>query len=290
MSHIYPAMPARPSTPIPPDLYRVARLGWHVYPVRRGSRAACFRGAVDAATCNTDTIGTWCARWPGCGWRVVTGPSGLFALDVDRPGTHAADGVAALAALVRQHGPLPPRPMTRTGGSGGAVLFFRHCGEALRGQSGCPAPGLDPHRGRQAVTIPPAIHAATGGAYTWRIPPWQVPPPPIPSWLARLLAPIDNTLPPPPRHVDSARAQGALVRALHAICDAPVGTANTTLNARAYALGRWCGAGLLDMATARDTLLHAAARRRIPVAEARATVRSGLNAGQRNPRTPFHGY
>lgn len=281
-------MPPPSPSPIPPDLRRVALLGWHVYPVRPRSRAACFRGAVDAATCALDTIAAWCARWPGCGWRVVCGPSGLFALDVDRPGTHAADGVAALAALVRRHGPLPPRPMTRTGGSGGAVLFFRHAGEALTGRSGCPAPGLDPHRGRQAVTIPPALHAVTGGAYGWRVPPWQVAPPPIPHWLARLLAPAHDTTASParplPRMMDGARAQGALMRAMHAVCDAPAGTANTTLNARAYALGRWCGAGMMDVATARDTLLHAARQRNIPLPEARATIRSGLEAGQRQPR------
>lgn len=78
--------------------------------------------------------------------------------------------------------------------------------------------------------------------------------------------------------------RGTLMRALHAVCDAPRGMANTTLNARAYALGRWCGAGLLDPATARDTLLHAARLRNIPPAEARATIRSGLGAGLRNPR------
>ncbi|MBL7241145.1 bifunctional DNA primase/polymerase [Komagataeibacter rhaeticus] len=271
------------TAPIPPDLYRVARLGWHVHPVRAGSRAACFRGAAGQATCHLDTIARWCARWPGCGWRVVCGPSGLFALDVDRPGTHAADGVAALAALVRRHGPLPPRPMTRTGGSGGAVLFFAHRGEALRGHAGHPAPGLDPHRGPQAVTIPPGTHPATGGAYTWRVPPWVVPPPPIPPWLAALLAPPAVPSRPVPR-MDGERMRGTLMRALHAVCDAPRGMANTTLNARAYALGRWCGAGLLDPATARDTLLHAARLRNIPPAEARATIRSGLGAGLRNPR------
>ncbi|GAN97412.1 DNA recombinase/resolvase [Komagataeibacter europaeus NBRC 3261] len=109
-----------------------------------------------------------------------------------------------------------------------------------------------------------------------------MPPPPIPHWLAALLAPAPQ--PMPPRRMAADRAPGVLLRALHAVCDAPAGMANTTLNARAYALGRWCGAGMMDMAQARDTLLHAAQRRRIPLNEARATIRSGLNAGLRNPR------
>ncbi|MDT8871884.1 hypothetical protein RAA17_14120 [Komagataeibacter rhaeticus] len=134
---------------------------------------------------------------------------------------------------------------------------------------------VGPTPGPQAVTIPPGTHPATGGAYTWRVPPWVVPPPPIPPWLAALLAPPAVPSRPVPR-MDGGADAGTLMRALHAVCDAPRGMANTTLNARAYALGRWCGAGLLDPATARDTLLHAAHLRNIPPAEARATIRSGL--------------
>jgi hypothetical protein len=75
------------------------------------------------------------------------GGSGIWALDVDVPGPdHAADGVKALKELIAAHGPIPPRPATRTGG-GGYTLFFRHEGEPISGKSGTPAPGLDLPRG-----------------------------------------------------------------------------------------------------------------------------------------------
>lgn len=267
----------------PPDIERVALIGWAVYPCSRTSKAGCFAGAAAAASTDLDQIERWARDYPGCNWRVVCGRSKVFALDVDKPGTHTADGFAALAGLVEQHGALPPRPMTRTGGSAGAALFFAHHGEPLRGKSGVPAPGLDPHRGNQAVVIPPSRHPVTGGAYTWRVPPWEVAPPPIPAWLATLLAP-----PPPPvwrqpPQPSSERARNALMRAMHAVMDAPPGTANDTLNRRSYALGSWCAAGLLTETEAQASLYHAAMQRRIPGREAIATISSGLRAGSRKP-------
>ena len=274
---------------IPKDIERVAGHGWHVYPASRTSKAGCFAGATDAASCNLEQLDHWARDYPDCNWRVVCGPSRLFALDVDRPGTHHADGFAALQELVARHGPLPPRPMTRTGGSGGAALFFRHDVEHLRGESGCPAPGLDPHRGRQAIVLPPSRHPVTGGLYTWRLPPWEVAPPPIPGWLATLLTPK-----PEPAYAQQPflpteeRARNAVVRAVGAVQGAPSGSANVTLNKQAFRLGGWCGAGLLSEREATDAILEAARQRNIPSKEARDTVRSGFTAGRKCPVQARH--
>lgn len=269
---------------LPVEIENLANLGWYLYPMSPFSKAGAFKGAAESATYDLDKLEHWARQFPGCGWRVVCGPSGLFVLDVDRPGTHSSDGFAALAALVEKHGALPARPMTRTGGSGGAALFFRHDGQPLRGQSGNPTPGLDPHRGRQAVVVPPSRHPVTGGTYTWRVPPWELTPPPIPDWLATLLKP----LPEPewkrqPYVPTSERARNAIMRAIHAVQDAPKGQANDTLNKQAFRLGAWCGAGLLSEAEAVDTLYAAARARRVPHHEARATIRSGFKAGVRQP-------
>ncbi len=274
---------------IPSDIENVALLGWHVYPMSPKTKAGCFKGAHAAASCDLNIIERWCRDYPGCNWRVVMGPSRLFALDVDRAGqTHRADGFAALRGLVEKHGPLPPRPMTRTGGSGGAVLFFRHNGEDLRGASGCPAPGLDPHRNGQAIVIPPSRHPVTGGPYTWRrgCAPWEVAPPPIPDWLANLLKPLpepERDYSKQPFYVTNDRAFQVLMRAVHEIETAPSGGSNDTLNKQSYRIGRWCGAGVLSPSEARESLLVAARARGIPFREARDTIRSGLRGGMRNP-------
>nr|WP_018979408.1 bifunctional DNA primase/polymerase [Saccharibacter floricola] len=288
---VLPVIPPRSNRKksIPLEIENVALLGWHVYPMSPRSKAGCFKGAHDAATCDLDVIERWCRDYLGCNWRVVMGPSRLFALDVDRAGqTHKADGFAALQKLVRKHGPLPPRPMTKTGGSGGAVLFFRHQGELLRGASGCPAPGLDPHRIGQAIVIPPSRHPMTKGAYHWRkgCAPWEIAPPPLPSWLADLLRP------PPepvrdygknPFYVTNERAFQVLMRAVYSVETAPSGGSNDTLNKQAYRVGRWCGAGVLSEHDAIDCLLVASKSRGIPYREARDTIRSGLRGGMRHP-------
>lgn len=271
---------------LPDEIERVALLGWCVYPMSRHSKAGCFKGASDAATHDLDTLETWAREFPDCNWRVVMGPSRLFALDVDRPGTHEADGFSALRALVAEYGPLPPRPMTRTGGSGGAVLFFRHNLERLRGQSGYPAPGLDPHRGRQAIVIPPSRHPVTQGHYTWRrsCAPWEIDTPPIPGWLSKMMEPPPEPVTPCGPFVPTAgKARNALMRAMTEIENAPSGAGNVTLNRQAFRIGRWCGAGLLSEYEAQDAILYAASRRNIPRNEARDTTRSGIRAGMKNP-------
>src|SRR3954453_9976398 len=98
----------------------------------------------------------------------------------------------ALAGLVKQHGPIPPRPMTRSGG-GGLALFFRHRGEAIHGATGWPVPGIDPRRGKLSVTVPPSIHIRTRRPYAWAVAPWEVSPPDAPGWLLKAVTP-----PPPP--------------------------------------------------------------------------------------------
>ncbi|WP_395371167.1 hypothetical protein [Komagataeibacter diospyri] len=65
MSHKFTHDPRHPTRPVSRGPH-----GWHVLPMHTRSCAACFRGAVDHATCNLDTIVHWAARWPGCGWWV----------------------------------------------------------------------------------------------------------------------------------------------------------------------------------------------------------------------------
>jgi hypothetical protein len=267
-----------------PDIERVALLGWHLYPASTRSKAGCFPGAADAASCNLEQLETWANAFGECNWRVVAGPSKLFILDVDRPGpTHDADGFAELLGLTERYGALPPRPMTRSGGSGGAALFFEHRGEPLRGASGSPRPGLDPHRGRQAIMIPPSRHPLTGGIYSWRVPPWECTPPPIPGWLAALLEPPPEPAYDTPYIPTHERARNAVMKAIHRVQDAASGAANDTLNRAAYSLGRWCGAGLVSTDESTQSLLFAAQKRGIPDREAKDTIKSGLAAGRRNP-------
>ena len=172
-----------------PAIERLGLLGWRLYPVSQFNRAACIKQAADLATHDLDQLARWSNEFPRCGWSVVMQGSGIWALDVDVPSEdHAADGMKALADLMAEHGALPPCPTTRSGG-GGSALFFWHGGEPISGKTGTPSPGLDPRRGRLAVTVPPSIHHRTRRPYRWIVPPWELSPPPAPTWLLRLVAP-----------------------------------------------------------------------------------------------------
>src|SRR6185503_2561484 len=141
-----------------PDIERVALLGWYLYPSSNRTKAGCFKRATDAATCDLNQLALWSREFPRCNWRVVLGPSRVWGLDIDSPSAdHTADGITAMKALVNVHGPIPDRPMTRSGG-GGYAMFFKHDGERIVGKTGTPYPGIDPRRGRLSVTIPPSIH------------------------------------------------------------------------------------------------------------------------------------
>ena len=265
-----------------PDVQRLAEIGWRLHPASRFSRAACIKGAAEAATCDLDQLNRWNKEFPDCAWRVVMDGSKIWGLDVDAPGPgHGADGIAALTDLVARHGPLPARPMTRSGG-GGFALFFAHAGEPIVGRTGTPAPGLDPRRGRLTVTVPPSIHHRTRRPYRWITPPWTLAPPPAPAWLLRLVAPPPSPPIAVPRclvHGDRPGrpyAVGALRRAVEQVAIAPSGQRNDTLNRQAWAVARFIAEGLLHPSEIAEALAHAGLVAGLDRREVQLTLASAL--------------
>jgi len=267
--------------PLHPDVERVALLGWCLYPCSTVSRAGSFKGAHLAATHDLNQLARWAREFPRCNWRVIFGKSNLWGLDLDTPGdTHKYDGIASLAELVRQYGPIPPRPQARSGG-GGLGLFFHHTGEALIGESNKPAPGIDPRRGLQSQTIPPSIHIVTRRPYRWLTAPWEVPPPVGPSWLIGLLTPAPEPVWKSAPIDTSDQARRRLYRAAMAVMDAMPGNRNDTLNRRSYQIGHMIASGLLEEREAVDALYGAAKTAGLDHAEIRETIRSGIRSGMR---------
>jgi hypothetical protein len=267
---------------LPTCVENLALLGWKIHPCYSGSRASCFIGANDQSTSDLDILGKWSREFPGCNWRVRMEGSGIFALDLDVPGgEHKHDGIAAMASLVSIHGILPRRPTIRTGG-GGLVIFFRYNGEVIRGDAGCPLPGIDPRRGRLTVTIPPSSHHRTRKPYIWLTPPWEVSPPDCPPWLSSLLAP-----PPAQPYVDRDKTKSSpaadliMSRALTAISRAQQGTRNACLNRWAFILALRVNAGELSESEACDGLMRAGAQAGMSIPESRATISSAFRGARR---------
>jgi hypothetical protein len=269
------------------DIERLALLGWRLHPTSRRTRAACFSEAATLATSDLNQLTRWSRQYPGCGWRVVMEGSGIWALDLDVPGArHKHDGVSALRQLVAVHGRLPPRPTTRSGG-GGLALFFAYRGEPIIGKAGHPAPGIDPRRGRQCVTVPPSVHPDTCLPYRWLIAPWELAPPPAPTWLLGLVAPPPAPLhepPPLPSDASGDRRRYALValrRAADRVATAPQGQRNDTLNTETFSLARFIGEGTLDATEVATAMAYSARQAGLLPPEVKATLASAFAAGYR---------
>jgi hypothetical protein len=195
--------------------------------------------------------------------------------------------MAALAELVARHGPIPRRPMTRSGG-GGLALFFRHSGEVIHGATGWPVPGIDPRRGKLSVTVPPSIHIRTRRPYVWAVAPWDLSLPDAPAWLLKAVAPppiaavwpisndIANANPTRRRRY----AEAALRNAIGRVACAQEGTRNDTLNRETHGLMQLACAGDLGMREIAEAMAIAARHAGLPAPEVRATLRSALRVGE----------
>ena len=242
--------------PIPQELEALALLGWRLTPATR-SKKGLFAGYLDAATHDLEQIERWSSEYPGCNWKVVPSGSGIFAIDIDVPSKHhAADGVAAMRALVAEHGPLPPRPYGRSP-NGGWLMVFRHDGEPIRSRSGTPAPGIDPRAGRNAFTVAPSY------GYSWIVAPWDLSPPPAPSWLLTLLKPPEiEPRRPMPDLAKGEAARNYAVAALHhatrRLASVGSGARNDALNAETHSLARFVAAGIIGEDELRQCMMAAA--------------------------------
>jgi hypothetical protein len=279
-----------------------AMLGWHVFPCAAGGKRPALRGNwQDLATTSPDQVRDWWNRAP-YNIGIACGPSGLVVIDLDLPRDTGEDdeddaddalfplsGADILSRLARQHGERYP------GGtyivdtpSGGCHLYFSAAGdERARNTAGAVGRHIDVRADGGYVVG--AGSQIGGRAYAARR---QCAPAPLPSWLARLVS--DSYVPPavPAQRVpvgDRAQGRAYAMAALRAeterVAAARPGTRNVTLNRAAFSLGQLVAAGLIPPIPVITSLIDAARYAGLPEEEAVRTVRSGLAAGARKPRT-----
>ncbi|MFP8961091.1 bifunctional DNA primase/polymerase [Streptomyces nanhaiensis] len=274
----------------------VAGRGWHVFPLRPGSKvpaghaeARCprtgrcthgHRKPEQRATTDPDRIRqAWEHRPYGIG--VATGPSGLVVIDLDRPKPEepegTPDGVTTFQALCERAGHAVPHTLTVRTASGGRHLYFTSpAGARLPSTKGRLAAKIDTRAWGGYVVAP-------GSAVDGR--PYAVtedrPVAPLPTWLlaALLPAPRPATVAVPvalstqaPRY-----AEAALRNETTAVATAAEGGRNAALLRAARALGRFVASGDLPRSMVEEALQGAGQAAGLPPAECRATLRSGLN-------------
>jgi hypothetical protein len=227
------------------------------------------------------------ARATGVG--LLTGErAGYFVLDVDVD----KGGMESLATLEQKHGALPATWTTITGG-GGRHYYFRWPGFPVSNSAGKLGQGLDVKGDRGQVVAPPSKHPS-GTVYRWAdgCAPWQRDLASAPAALLDLLRP--STRQPVPHRPQALLVQatghsrgygaGTLRSATAKVRAAPEGQRNETLNDEAFSLGQLVAGGVIARGEAEAALEAAALDNGLSEAETRATIRSGLNAGEKEPR------
>ncbi len=253
------------------------------------------RRGLNDATAGPVQVGEWWERWPLANIGLPCNANGLAVLDID-PDSGGDETIAKLDAWCLR----APREVDLTNtltartGSGGTHRVFAapadgiKTGAATFGQAGVDTRG----RGGYIVAAP-SLHAS-GDRYVWLDEPAHLEP-----WPTCLDPLLDYRPTPAPRGVPTTRSTGGSRSWAQAGLDgecaqlaALVGSGqgrHSRLNGTAYKLARKIGPGMLDEHEVETALLDAC---RGWIGESKsdhtsgsimATIRSGINAGKRNP-------
>ncbi|MDG1738715.1 MAG: bifunctional DNA primase/polymerase [Paracoccaceae bacterium] len=238
------------------------------------------------ATTDRDEI---CRRWennPTLGIGIATGPeSELLVLDIDTEAGHGKNGPASLRTLEAEHDPLPNTVEVCTP-SGGRHLYFKYPHRKVGIDAGKVGPGLD-HRGDGGyVVAAPTIRQ--DGEYSWARSPEDCEIADAPEWLIDLMAQQRPQEAPPAEVSEPSNrwAEAALTDETTKLWATPKGQRNHALNAAAFSLGQIIAGGGLERATVETELRSAAEETGLHVDEISKTIKSGIEAGLKEPRHP----
>lgn len=273
-----------------------AARGWRVFPLRIGDKRPAVKDWEARATTDPARIErAWGSGPFNIG--IACGPSELVVLDLDRPKSgqvpppayrqpgvrDGADVLAVLCDALSQ--PLPIDTYVVRTASGGHHLYFAAPADvALRNTAGRLGWLIDTRaQGGYVVaagsTVSRQVYEALAA---------DADPVALPGWLRERLAEPTPTVADSPVAAGSstAYAAAALRGELDRVLAAVEGTRNHTLNAAAFALGQLVAGGLLPRHLAEDALTLAGQAIGLDAREIAATVRSGLDSGERTPRRP----
>ncbi|PWI15563.1 DNA primase [Streptomyces sp. Act143] len=304
-------MPQHLHTPLLSVALAAAARGWHVFPLRPGSKQPALHGAARCRTTGDCTGGhlKWeqrastdprrialCWETYPANVAIATGPSGLVVVDLDVPkeknGEGSSDtpsGVSSFLALCERAGQLWPSTYTVRTPSGGMHLYFTTPpGTRLTNTAGMLAPLVDTRAwGGYVVaagsTLPQGDYEITTADRVTE----------LPAWLAsQLQAPVTAPVAPAPLIVTgqaTRRATVALERET-AIVRAtpekggPEGGRNNQLMVSARALGRFVAWGEIPRGMVEEAFQAAGEAAGLSAGECRTTIRSALDWSIRTAR------
>ncbi|WP_141205795.1 bifunctional DNA primase/polymerase [Streptomyces griseorubiginosus] len=272
-----------------------AERGWHVFPLRPGTKRpalhgeqACPRSGDCAsghrkweqrATTDPDRIRAAWSRSP-FNVGIATGPSGLVVVDLDVPkdkgSSDAPGGATTFRALCERAGhPVPDTYRTRTASGGEHLYFAAPDGIRLANTAGTIGELVDT-RAWGGYVVAAGSHTPAG--------PYEAlcgsVAAPLPSWLQSILEPAPRAPQAPSGAVagQSRRyADVALGSEVRSVATAQLGAREAALFRAARALGRFVAWGDLPRHVVEQALQEAGEAAGLTVAECRSTLRSALN-------------
>ncbi|MGW2643664.1 bifunctional DNA primase/polymerase [Streptomyces sp. NPDC001393] len=282
---------------------QAAEQGWHVFPLRPGTKRPALHGERSCprtgpcanghrkweqrATTDPDRIR---AAWTHAPFNVgiATGPSNLVVVDLDVPkdksSSDAPDGATTFKALCERAGHTVPTTYRVRTASGGRHLYFTAPpGVKLSNTAGTVADSVDTRAcGGYVVAAgsitPTGAYESLCGLQTAVLPAW------LQTILQPALAPAVGPLRLPV--VDGSRAAlTALEAECAVVAAAPEGERNVTLNRCAFKVGRFVAWGDLPRHVAEEAFQEAGQAVGLTAAECRATIRSALDSSLRTART-----
>ncbi len=228
-------------------------LGWRVVPLAPASKRPATTNGYHDATRDLATIRAWWRREPRYGIGVAC--EGIVVVDVDVRG--GKPGRESLAALEREHGPLPGTwtVITPSGGEHRYYATARHVARAIGVRPGLDLLGV----GGYVVAPPTETHE---GAYRWTGD--DVGLAQLPTWLAELSRPapvaeVPTTRPTRERWTSDVERRAA--RALAYVDRMPVAIAGSGGHDAAYRVALALVRGFsLPLSVAREILAYYSAR------------------------------
>jgi hypothetical protein len=257
-----------------------AKQGWPVFPCNPKTKQPYTPNGFKGATTDVNRVIDLWRSHPEAMIGMPTGSaSGVWVLDIDVKSE--ANGAAELAKLERANGSLPNTVIVSTP-SGGAHYYFTHT-DGVRNR-GSFEPGIDV-RGEGGYVILPGSVRHDGCSYDWKSRGTGVAS--APEWLLGMIMRPKATTQRTGVKSNPTYSDAAMNSELQRL----IGTSknrNNQLNDSAMVIGQFVGAGEISRSDAEERLYGAAVANgyvgKDGEAAARATIRSGLDAGERQPR------
>ncbi len=296
--------------PFDPAAYALAlhQAGFNVLPMKPQSKIPDLATWGEFATRRQTEQEVRAWSW-GPNLAIINGINNIRTIDID-----GCDSADVLFTVLQGLGlDFEYQWIVQSPGKGGGFHIYLICPDSLTLTNkavlvGDPLPGqefkqIELRWGRCYTMFPPSIHPDTGTAYHWltetptdhmAVVPVQV----VESAFLSVAVATSKTRETAdqgdqePKKVVKfdAWALKAQEQELSKVRSAPEGDRNAQLNRSAFALGQIIGSGLLDFEEAQEELTRAALAAGLEENEVAATIKSGLEAGEKKPRMPKQVY